>query len=161
MLDFLQKNRRRISVIFLLIFFLTILISQTEESRSDNWFSALVQNVVYPFQSAFHFTESRISALWNQYIWLINAQKENKDLLSQVKQLEELNAENREIRIAYQRMLKLLEFKKKDPNKKVFAEVVVEINKPFSRLLIINKGSDDGIKPNFGVVTPRGIVGKI
>ncbi len=161
MLDFLQKNRRRISVIFLLIFFLIILISQTKETRSDNWFSAFVQNIAYPFQSAFHFAETRISAVWTRYIWLIDAQQENKDLHQKVNQLEELNAENREIRIAYQRMLKLLEFKRKDPNQKVFAEVIVEIDKPFSKLLIINKGSDDGIRRNFGVMTPQGIVGKI
>lgn len=161
MLDFLQKNRRRISVIVLLIFFLGVLISQTEESRSDNWFTAIVQSIAYPFQSAFHFAETRTTAIWNHYIWLIDAQKENRGLREKVKALEELNSENREIRIAYRRLLKLLEFKQKDPNKKLFAEVVVEINKPFSSLLIINKGSDDGIRPNFGVVTPRGIVGKI
>lgn len=161
MLDFLQKNRRRISVVVLLVFFLTVLISQTEKSRSDNWFSAVVQSVVYPFQSAFYFAESSITSIWNHYVWLVDAQQENRDLEKKVKYLEELNAENREIRIAYQRLLKLLEFKKKDPNEKVFAEVVVEIDRPFSRFLVINKGADDGIRPNFGVVTPRGIVGKI
>lgn len=161
MLDFLQKNRRRISVVFLIVFFLGLLITQTEESRSDNWFSSLVQNIAYPFQNAFYLAKISITSVWGQYVWLIDVQEENNILRKRVEQLEEVNAENREIRIGYQRLLKLLEFKQKDPNQKVFAEVIVEINKPFSRLLIINKGADDGIRPNFGVVTPRGIVGKI
>ena len=63
MLDFLQKNRRRISVIFLIVFFLILLITQAEKSRSDNWFSAIVQNIAYPFQSAFHFAETPTNVL--------------------------------------------------------------------------------------------------
>ncbi len=161
MLDFLQKNRRRISVIFLLVFFLIILISQTEKSRSDNWFSRFVQNVAYPFQSSFHYIETQVISFRDHYIWLVGVAEKNNELLLKVKQLEEQNAENREIRIAYQRLLALLEFRRKDPNEKVFAEVIVEIDKPFSRLLIINKGTEEGIRPNFGVVTPRGIVGKV
>ncbi len=161
MLDFLQKNRRRISVIFLIVFFLILLITQTDRSRSDNWFSAVVQNIAYPFQNAFHFAETRIKSAWQRYIWLIYTQQENKVLLEKVSRLEEIDAESREIRIGYQRLFNLLEFKKKDPNKKAFAEVIVEVDKPFSKILIINKGTDDGILPNFGVVTPLGIVGKI
>jgi len=161
MLDFLQKNRRRISVIFLLVFFLIILISQTEKTRSDNWFSRFVQNVAYPFQSSFHYIETQIITFRDHYIWLVGIAEKNNELRFKVKQLEEKNAENREIRIAYQRLLALLEFKKKDPNEKVFAEVIVEIDKPFSKLLVINKGIEEGIRRNFGVVTPRGIVGKV
>ncbi len=161
MLDFLQKNRRRISVIFLIIFFLIILIAQADKSRSENWFSAAVQSIAYPFQSTFHFVETRITSAWQRYIWLINTQQENKVLLEKVNRLEEIDAESREIRIGYRRLFNLLEFKKKDRNIKVFAEVIVEVDKPFSKILIINKGADDGIQPNFGVVTPLGIVGKI
>ena len=161
MLDFLQKNRRLISVIFLIVFFLILLISQTDKSRSDNWFSAAVQSIAYPFQSTFHFAETQIASAWHRYIWLINTQQENEVLREKVNRLEEIDAESREIRIGFQRLFNLLEFKKKDPNVKVFAEVIVEVDKPFSKILIINKGSDDGILPNFGVVTPLGIVGKI
>jgi len=161
MLDFLIKNRRRLSVFFLLVFFLSILISQTQTSREENWFSSTIQSIVYPLQRAFFIVHRRVFNTWNHYVWLIDTERENRELEKKIKYLEELNAEHREIRIAYQRLLKLLEFREQDPNLKVFAEVVVEINKPISRFLIINKGSDDGIRPNFGVVTPLGIVGKI
>jgi len=161
MLDFLQKNRRRISVIFLIGFFLVLFIAQADRYRADNWFSAVVQSIAYPFQSAFHFTETRVSSAWQSYIWLINTQQENKVLVERVNRLEDIAAKSREIRIAYKRLFNLLEFKQKDPNKKVFAEVIVEVDKTFSKILIINKGSEDGILPNFGVVTPLGIVGKI
>lgn len=161
MLDFLQKNRRRLSVIFLIVFFLILLIAQTEKSRSGNWFTASVQNIAYPFQSAFHFAEAQFESFWSRYIWLIETEQANRELREKVQHLEEINAESREIRIAYHRLFKLLEFEQKDPNKKVFAEVIVKIDKPLSRILVINKGVNAGIKPNFGVVTPSGIIGKI
>jgi len=161
MLGFLQKYRRRLSVIFLIVFFLILLITQAEKSRSDNWFTAFVQNIAYPFQSVFHYAETRLTSTWKQYIFLIDVKQANRSLQEKVKHLEELNAESREIRIAYDRLFTLLQFKQKDPNQKVFAEVIVEINKPLTRILVLNKGADDGILPNFGVGTPQGIVGKI
>lgn len=161
MFDFIKTNRFRISVVLIFIVLLVYIISQIDRPRSDNWISALVQNITYPFQATFHFVTSEISDTWTGYIWLVNARKENKQLKDRIKQLEEINASNEGIRISYYRLLKLLEFEEKDPNIKLYAEVVVEYRKPFSKLLIINKGSKHGIRPNFGVVTPEGIVGKI
>lgn len=161
MFNFIKNNRLRISIVMILLFFLVYLAVQVDAHRSENWFSATVQTISYPFQASFHFFKKHISRAWNHYIWLIDAQEENQRLWDRVWELEEENAEGREIRLAYERMRRLLEFKKKDPNIKVFAEVIVEIKKPFFRLLIINKGSDDGIRPNYAVVSPLGIIGKI
>jgi len=161
MLEFFKRNRLRISIIFVTIFLLFYLIVQIDTKREDNWFSAVVQNIAYPFQSSFYFLETSLSNVWSYYIWLVNTKDENDRLIRKVKLLEEENAANRETQYAYHRLLKLLEFKKKDPNKKIFAEVIVEIKKPFYKLWVINKGSKDGIRPNFSVVTPEGIVGKI
>ncbi|MCP4751670.1 MAG: rod shape-determining protein MreC [Proteobacteria bacterium] len=161
MQDFFRKNRLRISVVLTFVVLSFYLIAQIDNPRSDNWFSALVQNISYPFQTSFHFIEIRLRKAWTHYIWLVDARQENDRLWKTVKSLEEENAKSREIRIKYRRMLDILEFKKRDPNRKIFAEVIVEIKKPFSRQLIINKGTNDGIRPNFAVVVPEGIVGKI
>jgi rod shape-determining protein MreC len=91
----------------------------------------------------------------------MDVQEENDRLWQRVWELEEENAEGREIRLAHIRLTEALEFKNSDPNVKVFAEVIYELRKPFFQLLAINKGSDDGIRPNFAVVSPEGIIGKI
>ncbi|MBU3915236.1 rod shape-determining protein MreC [bacterium] len=161
MLSFLKNNRLRISVVSILMFFLFYLAIQADSKRSENWFSYTVQYIAYPFQTTHHFIKKKIKEVWFHYIWLVDVREENERLWNKLWALEEENAEGRETKIAHQRLRELLQFKNKDRNIKVFAEVIVEIEKPFYKLLIINKGSNDGIRPNFAVVTPEGIVGKI
>jgi rod shape-determining protein MreC len=161
MLDFLRTNRLRISVILVVILLIALLFSQIDRPRADNWFSSLVQTVAYPFQTSVDFVQTRVSRAWSHYVWLVDVREENNRLISRVKELEEQNATNAEIRLAHQRLRRLLAFKEEDPNLKVFADVVMEIRKPFFHLLVINKGSADGIRPNYGVVDREGIVGKV
>ncbi len=161
MFRFIKNNRLRISIILILLFFLLYLAVQVDSERSENWYSATIQTVSYPFQATFHFFKKNINNAWNSYIWLIEVNEENDRLWERVWTLEEENAQGREIRLGYDRLRKALEFKKKDPNVKVFAEVVFEVKKPFFQLIIINKGSEDGIRPNFAVVSPEGVIGKI
>ena len=161
MLDFLQKNRLRLSIILVIVFLLVLLFSQINRSRSDNWYSSLVQIVAYPFLTTYKFVQNHVTSVWTHYVWLVDVQNENEQLTDRVRLLEAENAENREMRIHYRRLIGLMEFNRRDRNKKRFASVIIEIDKPFSRLLIINKGSRHGIKQNFAVVTPEGIVGKI
>jgi len=161
MLDFLQKYRLRLSIILIIGFLFVLLFTQIDRSRSDNWYSSLVQIISYPFLTTYQFVENHVTSMWSHYVWLVDVQKENKQLKTKVRMLEAEKAENREMRIHYQRLIGLMEFDRRDRNEKRFASVIVEIDKPFSRLLIINKGSRHGIKPNFAVVSPEGIVGKI
>ncbi len=161
MFRFIKNNRLRISIVLIFLFFLLYLAIQVDTRRSENWFTATVHTIAYPFQSAFHFFETQIGRAWRHYIWLIDVREENERLWERIWQLEEENAEWREIRLSYEKLRKALEFKEKDPNLKLFAEVIYELDKPLFKILVINKGSDEGIKPNFAVVAPGGIIGKI
>lgn len=161
MFRFIKNNRIRISIISIFLFFLLYLATQVETQRSENWFSATVHTISYPFQAGFHFAKKQLTEAWEHYVWLVDVQEENNRLWERVWELEEENAESREIRLAHERLRKLLAFKERDPNKKVFAEVIFEAKKPFFQLLVINKGADEGIRPNFAVVAPAGIIGKI
>ncbi|MBU2511709.1 rod shape-determining protein MreC [bacterium] len=161
MFRFIKNNRLRISIVAILLFFLLYLAVQVDSERSENWYTATIQTISYPFQATFHFFKKQITDAWNSYIWLIDVNEENDRLWERVWVLEEENAQAREIRLAHDRLREALEFKKKDPNIKVFAEVVFEVKKPFFQLIVIDKGSDDGIRPNFAVVSPEGIIGKI
>lgn len=161
MLRFIKNNRLRIAIIATFLAFLLYLASQIEVQRSENWFTATVHTVYYPIQATFHFFKKQLVDMWEHYVWLIDVKEENDRLWERVWELEEENAESREIYLAHQRLVKALQFKEKDPNIKVFAEVIFEVKKPFFQLLVINKGSNEGIRPNFAVVGPEGIIGKI
>ncbi|MCG8338929.1 MAG: rod shape-determining protein MreC [Proteobacteria bacterium] len=161
MFRFIKNNRLRISIVVIFLFFLLYLATQVEIQRSENWYSATIHTISYPFQATFHFIKRNLTETWHSYLWLVDVKEENDRLWARVWELEEENARAREIRFEHDRLRDILEFKKKDPNVKVFAEVIFEVKKPFFQLLVINKGSDDGIRSNFAVVSPEGIIGKI
>jgi rod shape-determining protein MreC len=161
MLDFIRINRLRIAIVLVVILLISLLVSQVDRPRADNRFTSLVQTIAYPFQISVDFVQTRLHRVWFHYLWLIDVRQENERLIRRVAELEEQKASNAEIRLAHQRLRRLLAFKEEDPNLKVFADVVMEIRKPFFHLLVINKGSADGIRPNYGVVSWEGIVGKI
>ena len=55
----------------------------------------------------------------------------------------------------------LLDFKEKFVSRTVAAQVIGTSGTEQSRVIIIDKGSRDGIKQDMAVITPDGIVGKI
>ncbi|OGG96703.1 MAG: rod shape-determining protein MreC [Candidatus Lambdaproteobacteria bacterium RIFOXYD2_FULL_50_16] len=161
MLAFLKRYRFRISIGVVLLYFFLTLVGQIEAKRAENWFSGLIQTLTHPFLLVSETTTRGVSGLWNGYIALIHVQEQNQQLLEEIKILKEEVARGQEIRTAFNRQRRLLEFEQINQDKKVFAEVVGEVKRGFSKLLVLNKGSKDGIKRNFAVVTPEGVVGKI
>lgn len=161
MFKFIKRYRFRISIIFLLLFFLFTLLVQVDRQRTENWFTAVVQTIAYPFQLSFSVVTRQTRDLWLHYVWLVDVRDKNKQLRADLNELKAENSRNKEIRISYENLLSMLDFNKNNPDKKVFAEVIGEVKRDFSRLMIINKGRRDGIKPNFAVVSHDGIIGKI
>lgn len=161
MFNFLKRHRFRISIALILISFFLILVGQTEKGRMENWFTSTLRTLVYPFQASGHWAIEGVTGAWTHYIWLIGAAEENDRLRREVAQFKEQSAKTEELRQSYDRLLTLLQFQRNNPDEKVFAQVIGEVNDSFSRLMIINRGSNHGIKKNFGVITPLGAVGKI
>ena len=91
---------------------------------------------------------------------LIHVRQQNKDLkaeLDRVRLEEDSMAEDAR---QGQRLQGLLGFKEKYVYKTVAAQVIGTSGTEQSQVLLIDKGSKDGIKPDMPVITPDGIVGK-
>ena len=161
MFNFLKRHRYRISIGLILAVFFLILVGQVEKGRVDNWFTATLQTLAYPFQATTDWVVDGTTGLWRRYLWLVAVEEENRLLKRELQAYQEESAKNRELVLAYDRLLNMLSFQKTNPDEKIFAEVVGEQRDSFSKLLVINRGSRDGVRKNFAVVTPQGVVGKI
>ena len=161
MFKFLKKNRNFISTIITLLFFVFLISSQIDHGKDENWFSATVQVVIYPLQSTFHHIQSSVLKAWDRYFWLVDVQQKNESLLKTIKKLQAENERSIEIMLENSRLRKILEFQKRNTDKKTFAEVIGEIRKGGSQLLVINKGAHQKIRKNFAVVSNDKIIGKI
>ena len=119
-----------------------------------------VVGIVTPPEMLLHGTGKGIRGLWSNYIDLIHVRRENKDLKSELDRLrleEDSMAENAR---QGQRLQALLGFKEKYVYQTVAAQVIGTSGTEQSHVLLIDKGSQDGIKPDMPVITPDGIVGK-
>lgn len=94
---------------------------------------------------------------------IYRAHEENQALKEQLQYLNQLTAELNELKLQneqYREMLDAKDSKLSDYQLKI-AEVVARSPDRWNHTLVIDKGSQDGIKPNMAVVTPKGYIGRI
>ena len=98
---------------------------------------------------------------WDHYVVLQGVQEENMALRKELEQLKGQNSQLREAAVATERLTALLEFKGQEMFPMVAAQVIGRDTGNWYRAIILNKGESDGFRPDMGVVTPAGVVGRI
>ena len=99
--------------------------------------------------------------LWQGYFNLVSVRSENVLLQKSVADLQRENQLLQETALENSRLRELLGFKKKLPYHFIPAEIIGRDPSSWFRTLMIDKGTDSGIRRGAAVMTARGIVGKI
>jgi len=116
---------------------------------------------VSPPEKALHGTGTGLRGLWSNYLDLRHVREQNKQLRDQVSRLQLEQASLLEDARQGQRLQSLLAFKEHYIYSTVPAQVIGTGGTDQSRVLYIDKGAKDGLKPDMAVITPDGIVGKL
>ncbi len=117
--------------------------------------------VVTPFESFFHGIGHTVRGGWSNYVDLRHTRQHNRDLEDEVARLRLEQAALAEDAIQGHRLQALLGFQEHYVATTVAAQVIGGSGSDSSRVLYIDKGSNDGLKPDQAVITPDGIVGKL
>ena len=117
--------------------------------------------VVTPFERFFHGLGYNLRHGWSNYIDLRNTRQQNHDLQEQIARLRLEQAALSEDAIQGHRLQALLDFQQHYVASTVAAQVIGTSGNDLSKVLYIDKGWKDGLKPDQAVITPDGIVGKI
>jgi rod shape-determining protein MreC len=105
---------------------------------------------------------SHLGGLWSGYVGLHNARNENAQLRTEVGALQLRNSELETEAAEAHRLETLLNFRDAHPEAQMLAAQVIGASAdPASETLFINRGDQDHVKRNMGVITPDGVVGKI
>ena len=120
-----------------------------------------VATVVTPPESVLHKSGLSVRDVWSSYLDLIGVRQENAALKEEVDQLRMEQAALAEDARQGERLQDLLAFRQHYINTTVPAQVVGTAGTDRSRVLYLDKGSDDGIAVDMPVITPDGIVGRI
>jgi rod shape-determining protein MreC len=120
-----------------------------------------VATVVTPPESVVHAGGLDLRQIWSHYIGLVGLKQQNDELKQQVERLQLEQAALAEDARQGQRLEELLAFKQNYIYSTIPAQVVGGSGTDRSRVLFLDKGSEDGIAVEMPVITPDGIVGRI
>jgi rod shape-determining protein MreC len=156
---------RNVSILVVVLFAqmigLAAQVRRPVEGRSVRLVRVWAVAVISPFEKAVVGVEDFVGGFWHNYMWLRGVRRQNAELREQIESMR-----LQEIRLSQdaaqaRRLQSLLAFKEQFISKTVAAQVIGTSGSEQSRTIYIDKGSDDGIKPDMAVITPDGIVGKV
>ncbi len=118
-------------------------------------------SVIGPPERAAHAGGLGARGIWSNYIDLRHTRQRNRELQAEVDRLRLEQAGLAEDARQGHRLQQLLSFKEKYIYQTVPAQVIGTSGTDMSRILIVDKGSKDGLRIDMPVITPDGIVGKV
>lgn len=116
---------------------------------------------VTPFERVAHGGSLHLRHLWWNYIDLRHARDQTQDLQAEVRRLREEQASFAEDAAQGRRLQTVLGFQQQYITKTVPAQVIGTSGTDRSRVLTLDKGWADGLRPEQAVITPDGVVGKL
>lgn len=135
--------------------------TKEDEGQRVTLLRAWSMAVAGPVERVAHGTSSGVRHLWSNYVDLRHTRQQNAALQQEIARLRLEQAAFAEDAAAGRRLQALLAFKERYVASTVAAQVIGSSGSDRSHVLWIDKGSDDGIRPEQPVITPDGVVGKV
>jgi rod shape-determining protein MreC len=157
-----HKNATILAVVLMAqILGLATQIRRPTESGSVRLIRQWAVALVTPFERGFVYSEQWVRHSWRDYFYLRGVHRENVELRQQIDhmRLEQIRLEQDAAQA--RRIQALLQFKEQYISKTVAAQVIGSSGTETSRIIYIDRGSNDSIEANMAVITPEGIVGKV
>jgi rod shape-determining protein MreC len=150
------------ALILLLLFVALALMSlRIKQQRGIAFLDALLMEFCSPFQSASTAVIQTVHRTVEQYLFLVQLQKENEILKQRIAELQKENHLKEEALLANERLRKLLEFRDKISLSMIAAEVIGQDPSSWFKSVTINKGERDGVRKGMAVISPDGVVGQV
>jgi len=150
-----------IFIILFLLFALVLMSLRAKQRKGVDFFDALMMEICSPFQKGATFVIKTVQGTFQQYVFLINLEEENRTLKQKIAQLQEENYGMKEMKLANERLRELLQFRKKNSSSMIGAEVIGQDPSSWFKSVTIDKGERDGVKKGMAVISPAGVIGQI
>jgi rod shape-determining protein MreC len=150
-----------VGVLFLQVLGLAVQVKRSSDPENTRLIRIWAVDAITPFERGLVWVQTSTGNLWHNYFYLRGVRAENRQLKQEIEtmRLEQVRL-NEDAEQAH-RLQKLLAFKEQAIGKPLPAQVIGTSGSDLSQCIYIDKGSDDGIKPDMAVITADGIVGKV
>ncbi len=157
-----RPNHFRLFLLFgvLLVSLLILFVSTVGEKQFGPTHKVILE-LIAPLQSVTSNTSRYIRNRWQDYASLWTVLAENKQLKAELQEYKKTNLTYREAVATNIQLRKLLKFKETLPPPTLTTTIIGRDPSPWSRIVIIDRGSRDGVEKGMPVVTAAGVVGQI
>ncbi len=135
------------------------------KSQTENEPSRLIRvwgvTAVTPLEKGIVRLQAGGDRIWSNYLYLRGVRQENRALQQQIQQLQIEQVRLRQDAEQAQRLQALLGFKEQFIAKTMAAQVIGSSGSEQSRIVYLDKGSNQGIAADMAVISGDGVVGKI
>ncbi len=157
-----KKSKAGIWGIVITIVILILIVIFSNGERNTSFFESVANKLVMPIQNGLTFFKNKINGNDTFFADINNLKQENEKLKQENSELEQSLRELENIKTENETLKEYLDLNKKYGEYKTIPAYV--INKDisnYSKTIVINVGSKDGIKENMTVIADRGLVGHV
>jgi rod shape-determining protein MreC len=140
---------------------LAVQVKRSGDAGGSRLLRVWVVSAVTPLERALVDSGQTVRSVWKNYIYLRGVRHENRDLKEQLDRMRIDEVRLNEDAAQARRLQTLLGFKEQFVSQTLAAQVIGSSGSDQSRVLYIDKGSNDGVRVDMAVITPDGIVGKV
>jgi len=152
---------RLIAIVALFVIVVVALSVGSGNRRDMSVPEKVLVEVLATFQEGLMGSARSVEDLWRGYFFLIGLREENEALKKAQARLRGQVDQLREAGQANERLRKLLNFKSENDYTVLGARVISWDPSAWFKSVIINRGSEDGLRPGLPVVTDEGVIGRV
>ena len=161
MFGFVRRNQVTLTSGCLLLASLLLLSVSARSPQFRDPVARLVADALAPLQAAVTGIAIGARGLWQSYVELASARRDNQVLRERLATLEQQAVHLRELEQANRRLSELLDFRGHFDGVAYSARVIGRDPLPWFRTLTVDRGERDGIRKGMAVLSPEGVVGQI
>jgi rod shape-determining protein MreC len=150
-----------IGVIALIAVNFTALTASSRGMVPRSGIERLTMTLVAPFQMMFSRSLEFSQGIWGAYFASVREARENPRLRRELAEALELRNRCLELELENERLRKFIEFQSPENETLVAAKVIGRSPSPWVKTIMIDKGSDEGIRRGLPVMVSEGIVGQV
>jgi rod shape-determining protein MreC len=156
-----RKYHSLIVAAVLLILSLAVISYSTARLSETGFLRKTVLEAAAPVEDAVNISLKGLHDAWKRYLFLVGLEDENRRLRKQNAAISDQLNRYLEGHIEGMRLRKLLNLTVDLPNRTVAARVVDRSRTSLFKMILINKGTADGLRVGLPVLSEQGVVGRI
>jgi rod shape-determining protein MreC len=157
----MPRSVRDIAIILILVGGGLLILFSYPKKPEGGMLSRGLYTVLAPFMQGVSSAHNQVKYVWRSYIGLIGVREENRSLKEEIRKLRRDNAALSDKERENLRLKKLLDLRTSHEFPSVAAQVIGEDAAGWYRTLFINKGMEDGVRPDMPVTVAEGVVGRV